>query len=287
MFEKNGSRTWDVVYDRLYEKEHEKNNIEKMVKKGNTYIPVRKGESEKDVLKDYNSRNNEKTLETIKEKQHDEEMRQRGVKTSLGEKGNKEVEASQSRRGKLIEFTQNNKDKIDEWAKDYDEKAVSEKISQGKKLKAKEYFGFLAQKPKEGDVVLAGGKNGEDIKIGSEKQNSNRSEISRGTVPEKSTLNTMVEKNGDIAEKIIEDDEWNDIRVTRYGNGHTVIENERTGRRMKITPSDTKESLNKKIEDSYKETSNQPYKKAFEDYKKKHPNTKLDLDDFIKISEGK
>lgn len=38
---------------------------------------------------------------------------------------------------------------------------------------------------------------------------------------------------------------------------------------------------------SSKSSSNTPYKKAFEEYKKKHPNSKLTLNKFIDMSEGK
>ena len=94
---------------------------------------------------------------------------------------------------------------------------------------------------------------------------------------------TRIRENSDIAEQIIIDDEWNDIHTSYYGGNNAEIVNERTGKRVKITPYDNKETLSKKIEDSYKEnktSSNDWVRDAFNQYKKDHPNTKMTIADF-------
>ena len=95
-------------------------------------------------------------------------------------------------------------------------------------------------------------------------------------------LNTRLRENSDTAEKIIADDEWNDVHVSYQGNVASIV-NERTGQRVKITPNDNRETLSKKIEDSYKEnktSSNDWIRDAFNQYKKDHPNTKMTIADF-------
>jgi len=65
-------------------------------------------------------------------------------------------------------------------------------------------------------------------------------------------LNTRLRENQEKADKIIADDEWNDITTSYQGNKASIV-NERTGRRVKIGPYDTNETLRKKIKESYEE----------------------------------
>ena len=92
-----------------------------------------------------------------------------------------------------------------------------------------------------------------------------------------------IQENADIAEKIIIDDEWNDISVSYNGGTGAEIINERTGNRVKIGVHDNKKTLSKKIEESYKEKDGNDWvKNAFNQYKKDHPGTKLTIQDFMK-----
>ena len=98
-----------------------------------------------------------------------------------------------------------------------------------------------------------------------------------------SDVPARIRENSDLAEKIIADDEWNDIHTLYQGGNNAEIVNERTGKRVKITPYDNRETLSKKIEDSYKEnktSSNDWVRDAFNQYKKDHPNTKMTIADF-------
>lgn len=194
-------------------------DIEKMVKKGNTYIPVRKGETEKQAIDNY-----AKTEEPQTEKAD-----------------------SSARRQKLVNYVQENKDQIRKWVDEYDDKTnkqASEKAKQGKGLTAKEYFGFLGGDVREGGIVNQGdkemyvGKNGKLTKI---------PDSHYKTLP-----------NGD-----------------RYHVG-------------KEGTDEYYENVMSKYEGEFEpKESNSAYKKAFTEYKKNHPNTKLTLKKFIDISEGR
>ena len=157
-----------------YDEEEKKGKIKKFVKKGNTYIPIRENENEKDVVKSYSRENDKERMNKIKDLQHNERLAQMGARQSLGAKGDREVAEAESRRGRLIKYTLENKDKIKKWADEYDDERnqrAYEKTKRGEGLTKEEYFGFLARGPKEGDLMLTGegakrvGRNGslEDI----------------------------------------------------------------------------------------------------------------------------
>lgn len=174
-----------------YKKKKQSNNkidegnrkITKLVKKGNTYIPIRKGENEKERIKEFKKSNSPETMSKIKRAQRDEQMEQSGVRIHLGEKGERGVAEAQKRKGTVVDyekrvsraemmkFTAENKDLIDKWANEYNtnenfRKSVNAKIMNHEGLSTKEYFGFLGSKPREGDLILSGGKHGEDVIVG-------------------------------------------------------------------------------------------------------------------------
>lgn len=174
-----------------YKKKKQSNNkidegnrkITKLVKKGNTYIPIRKGENEKERIKEFKKSNSPETMSKIKKAQRDEQMEQSGVRLHLGEKGERGVAEAQKRKGTVIDyekrvshaemmrFTAKNKDLIDKWANEYNtnenfRKSVDAKIMNHEGLSTKEYFSFLGSKPREGDLILSGGEHGEDVIVG-------------------------------------------------------------------------------------------------------------------------
>lgn len=65
-------------------------------------------------------------------------------------------------------------------------------------------------------------------------------------------LPTRLSENAELAEKIIADEEYNDIAVKTYTGDNVWVENERTGKKFKLGPNDTKET----IETGIKETLN-------------------------------
>lgn len=65
-------------------------------------------------------------------------------------------------------------------------------------------------------------------------------------------LPTIITEKMEIAERIIIEEEWNDIDVRRYNSTDAYIVNDRTDKITKITARDTEETLHKKIEESYK-----------------------------------
>lgn len=169
-------------------KKQSNNKVEKLVKKGNTYIPIRKGENEEDVVRNYVKTNDKETMKYIKKEQDKEKDLQNGTRHHLGEKGEKEVAEAQKRKGRLYEikgdytgmkdrraimmkFTANNKELIGKWAQEYDNnenmrKEISRKLANGEKLSLKEYYGVIGSTPREGSVIIAGGENGEDVRVG-------------------------------------------------------------------------------------------------------------------------
>ena len=65
-------------------------------------------------------------------------------------------------------------------------------------------------------------------------------------------LPTLIARKKDMAEKIIFDEEWIDIEVIQCNATCAIIYNDRTNKKIKITPRDNEETLHKKIEESYK-----------------------------------
>ena len=131
----------------------EKQNFKKLIKQGNNrYIVVRNDETEDEAIRKFNQRENSSNMERIEEERFNKKYNIDNFETK--------------RRQGLIDFTQNNREKIKEWQKDYDDEAVSEKVLSGKGLTLKEYYGVLGRAPREGDIILAGGRNGEDVRVG-------------------------------------------------------------------------------------------------------------------------
>lgn len=92
----------------------------------------------------------------------------------------------------------------------------------------------------------------------------------------KSEINTQVEKSLDLADKVIADDEWNDVTTHRYGNGNATIESERTGKRVRIEPNETRESINKKLEYI---TSDNEYRSASDELIEKNNKLNKELNE--------
>lgn len=131
----------------------EKKDFKKLIKQGdNRYIVVRNDETEDEAIRKFNERENPEKMEQIEEKR-------------FNKKYNIQDFDNERRQG-LINFTQNNREQIKEWQKDFDDDAVSEKVLSGKGLTLKEYYGVLGREPREGDIILAGGRNGEDVRVG-------------------------------------------------------------------------------------------------------------------------
>lgn len=164
-------------------KKQSNNKIKKMVKRGNTYIPIRENEDEKKTVRDYERTNTESYREAVKKIQDQDRMLQDGVHFTLNDKeARKQIKEARERKGKTVDYTMsrravlmkfamNNKNKIREWANEYDtnEKVrnkVDKKILNGEGLSIKEYFAFLGSTPREGSIILGGGKNGEDVRVG-------------------------------------------------------------------------------------------------------------------------
>lgn len=164
-------------------KKQSNNKIKKMVKRGNTYIPIRENEDEKKILKEHNLRNNKNYINKIKEEQYKENLLQNGIRLDLSEQAGKDVAEAKKRRetvidydkrasrADMIKYTIGNRKKINNWVKEYNENedlrnSVEKKILNRKGLTLKEYYGYLGSKPREGDIILSGGKNGEDVRVG-------------------------------------------------------------------------------------------------------------------------
>lgn len=162
---------------------NEDRKIVKMVKRGNKYIPIRKGEDEKKVLKEHDLRNNKNYINKIKEEQYKENLLQNGIRLDLSEKAGKDVAEAKKRRetvidydkrasrADMIKYTIGNRKKINNWVKEYNENddlrnKVERKILNREGLTLKEYYGYLGSKPREGDIILSGGKDGEDVRVG-------------------------------------------------------------------------------------------------------------------------
>ena len=85
------------------------------------------------------------------------------------EEENVAEEFANQRRNALAKFTQNNREQIDKWTSQSDDKTydrIYEKTKRGEGLTLKEYYQYLGRAPKEGDIIIAGGKNGEDVRVG-------------------------------------------------------------------------------------------------------------------------
>lgn len=164
-------------------KKQSNNKIKKMVKKGNTYIPIRENEDEKKTVRDYERTNTESYREAVKKIQDQDRMLQDGVSLTLNrEKAKKQIKEAREKEGKAVDYTMdrrvalmkfamNNKDKIKEWAREYDtneqvRNKVDKKILNREGLSIKEYFAYLGSTPRSGDIILSGGKNGEDVRVG-------------------------------------------------------------------------------------------------------------------------
>lgn len=55
-----------------------------------------------------------------------------------------------------------------------------------------------------------------------------------------------LEKSLELADEVIAEEEWNEIRTLRYPN-NKYIKNERTGETIKLKPNETKESIREKL----------------------------------------
>ena len=95
----------------------------------------------------------------------DDETAVENYKRNYGDDKERQELTSGERRSNLMKFTQENKDKIRQWANEYDEetnKRAFEKARQGEGLTAKEYFGFIGSEFKPGSVIneqFADGEN--------------------------------------------------------------------------------------------------------------------------------
>lgn len=122
-------------YDKIdsFKRKKQSNNKQekrRLVKQDNKYIVARENETDEEAIKRYNKEYNP---EQIKEYNEDK------------------------RRPALMKFAQDNKEQIKKWVNEYDEetdKRAFEKTKRGEGLTAKEYFGFLGQKPKAGEDVV-------------------------------------------------------------------------------------------------------------------------------------
>lgn len=129
-------------------------DIKGFVKKGNTYLPVREGEDDEIAIRRY-----ENTFRATDSRSRAEQQEWENQRKS------KNVE----RRQTLMKFTQANREQIDKWVREYDDatdKRVAEKVKNNEALSLKEYYGYIARNPKAGDIILSGGKNGEDVVVG-------------------------------------------------------------------------------------------------------------------------
>ena len=174
---------------------NKRSKIKKLVKRGNTYIPIRENEDEKERLREYKKSNNKDRIERIKSEQKKEELLQRGVAQGFGEEARQEVKQAQERKGRLLEykskdeldrndpefrkkalnklgnFLQDNRELIDKWQKEYDNTkrnrdVTMKKLLNHEKVSLKELVGFAHAGPFPGDIILAGGENGEDVRVG-------------------------------------------------------------------------------------------------------------------------
>ena len=231
------------------ERKQSNNKIKKFVKKGNTYIPVRENENEKDVVKSYSRENDKERMNRIKDLQHNERLAQMGARQSLGAKGDREVAEAESRRGRLIKYTLENKDKIKKWADEYDDERnqkAYEKTKRGEGLTKEEYFGFLARGPKEGDLMLTGegakrvGRNGrlEDIRENEYRDNvyAGKQEKIKNYVEKKKTnnrINVKKNKRKELEQEYAKREYWKaqqeavnswKERNIEYDQRHTIID---------------------------------------------------------------
>ena len=137
------------------DKEFEHKEIVDFEVRGNKYIPIREGEDRKEVLRKFEERENPDNIAMTKNEQYEEFMR-------------KNIQ-DQERRDKLVRFTRQHDKEITDWQNernDDTDKKIYEKTSKGKGLTLKEYYQYLGRKPEEGDIILAGGRNGEDVRVG-------------------------------------------------------------------------------------------------------------------------
>ena len=131
----------------------DKQDFKKLIPvKDNRYIVVRNDETDEEAINKFNKRENPANMERIEEKRFDKKY---GIETY-----------DTKRRQGLINFTQDNREQIKEWQKDFDNDAVGEKVSKGQGLTLKEYYGVLGRAPREGEIIIAGGKNGETVRVG-------------------------------------------------------------------------------------------------------------------------
>lgn len=66
---------------------------------------------------------------------------------------------------------------------------------------------------------------------------------------------SMIEKlnrNREIADRIIDTEEWLDIETIQYNATLITISNYRTGKETQIRPADTEDTLRAKIEETYR-----------------------------------
>ena len=142
MFEKNGSRTWDVVYDRLYEKGHERLN--------ETSSGSNKPQSEKEMLKDLSQSQRDTTGVDFDWKASDEKLKRLGSeindleskiekmpknarmkseenKQSMSKLGESLNERSEREVQKLKNYIRDNYDNPEDFLKDYDAETAAAK----------------------------------------------------------------------------------------------------------------------------------------------------------------
>lgn len=90
------------------------------------------------------------------------------------------------------------------------------------------------------------------------------------------------EAQKNTAEQIINDGEFYSISVHKYPNGRTALTSDNGDQVTLAITDNTYEKIQKKINDLANKRSNNAWNKAFEEYKKKHPNSKMTLSDFKK-----
>jgi len=181
--------------------------------RGNTYIPIRKGENRQDVIKDYEKRENIKHQARIKEAQDTERDLQSGYHIGTNDdevikraKKDKGKLVDYDRRANLIKYAQENKEQINKWVSEYDDethKRVGEKVLRQEPLTAKEYFGFMGSDPKPGSVILEEFPDGENAVVANDGNLVRQSRIKE--------YNKNPKANQDAVYSQKDDDEWDRI----------------------------------------------------------------------------
>lgn len=131
-------------------------------------------------------------------------------------------EQDAKRRAKLMRYTQENKEKIAQYGRDFDEeteKEAFEKTQRNEGLKAKEYFGYIGRNEKPGDIISDVTADGEDVIVAKDGNWVRKSRINEYNKNPKANQNAVV----DIAEeeRKIEDNNYAKLlneKIDNYKN---------------------------------------------------------------------